>query len=46
MAVLSDTELREAIEKGEIKIVPPLSSIEPASIDLSVGEEAFAASTM
>lgn len=44
MTILSDTKLREAISKGEIQITPPPENIEPASIDLSVGSEAFVAS--
>lgn len=44
MTVLADTNLREAIRSGEIKITPPVDNIEPASIDLSVGDEAFIAS--
>lgn len=44
MTILSDIKLKEAIDKGELQITPPPTSIEPASIDLTVGDEAFAAS--
>lgn len=44
MTVLSDVGLREAINKGEIQITPPPQDIEPASIDLTVGDQAFVAS--
>ena len=41
MTILVDTKLREAISKGEIQVTPPPQNIEPASIDLTVGDEAF-----
>lgn len=44
MPILSDVDLRNALTSGDIQIVPPPTKIEPASIDLSVGDEAFAAS--
>lgn len=44
MSILSDKKLREAMEGGQIVITPPVETVEPASIDLSVGEEAFIAS--
>jgi dCTP deaminase len=44
MSILSDVDLRDAIKNSEIQITPHPTSIEPASIDLSIGEEAFAAS--
>jgi dCTP deaminase len=44
MVILSDAGLREAFDKKDITITPLPSKLEPASVDLSVGEEAFAAS--
>lgn len=44
MPILSDVDLKDAIKNGEIQIIPFPITIEPASIDLSVGDEAFAAS--
>jgi len=44
MPVLADIRLKKAISEGLIEITPPPVSIEPASIDLSVGDEAFVAS--
>ena len=44
MTVLANTKLREAISKGEIQVTPPPQTIEPASIDLTIGDEAFVAS--
>jgi deoxycytidine triphosphate deaminase len=44
MPILSDVDLEAALKSGEVQISPPPTNIEPASIDLSVGEEAFAAS--
>ena len=44
MAILSDKKLREAMEKGDIIIEPKPKEIEPASIDLRVGKQAFASS--
>ena len=44
MTVLANTKLREAISRGEIQVTPPPQNIEPASIDLTVGDEAFVAS--
>ena len=41
MVLLSREELRKAMEEGEIKIEPEPEEIKPASIDLSVGGEAF-----
>ena len=41
MPILSDEKLREALQDGKIGITPAIDNIEPASIDLSVGEEAF-----
>jgi dCTP deaminase len=42
--ILSDTKLQEALKSGEIQINPSPTRIEPASIDLSIGAEAFLAS--
>ena len=44
MPILSDIDLEKAIKSGEVQIIPAPTYIEPATIDLSVGEEAFAAS--
>jgi deoxycytidine triphosphate deaminase len=44
MAILSDAGLRAALETGSLQITPLPTNIEGASIDLSVGDEAFAAS--
>jgi deoxycytidine triphosphate deaminase len=44
MPILSDVDLEKAIQSGEVQITPKPHSFEPATIDLSVGEEAFAAS--
>jgi len=44
MPILSDEDLEKVIKSREIQITPSPTKLEPASIDLSVGEEAFAAS--
>lgn len=45
MNPLSDNQIREAVEAGELKIDPFLEeNVEPASIDLTLGREAFRAS--
>lgn len=43
--LLSDVQLREAMERGEIVIDPPPegNAIQPASVDLHIGREAFRA---
>ena len=41
MAILTDAKLKDAINKGEIQITPAPKNLEPASIDLTVGDEAF-----
>lgn len=45
MGTLSDTEIRQALEGGDISIEPlDDTQIEPASVDLTLGPEAFRAS--
>ena len=44
MTILADAKLRDAISKGEIQITPAPKNLEPASVDLTVGDEAFVAS--
>lgn len=41
MTILSDKRLREAMERGDLIIEPEPKEIEPASIDLRVGKQAF-----
>jgi deoxycytidine triphosphate deaminase len=43
MAILASAKLKEALSNGEIQITPAPQNIEPASIDLTVGDEAFVA---
>jgi deoxycytidine triphosphate deaminase len=44
MTILANAKLKEAISSGEIQIAPAPQKIEPASIDLTVGDEVFMAS--
>ena len=41
MGILTNTKLKEALSNGEIQITPTPQDIQPASIDLTVGDEAF-----
>ncbi len=41
MTILGDKNLSKALENGDIAIEPKPKDIEPASIDLRVGKEAF-----
>ena len=44
MAILANAKLKKALNDGEIRITPAPQDIKPASIDLTVGDEAFIAS--
>lgn len=45
MSTLSDTGIRDAIDRGELQIAPfEEENLEPASVDLTLGDEAFRAS--
>ncbi len=43
MVILTDKEIKAKIKQGDLVIDPPPKEIQPASIDLTVGEEAFIA---
>ena len=44
MGILANTKLKQALSNGEIQITPEPQHVKPASIDLTVGGEAFVAS--
>jgi deoxycytidine triphosphate deaminase len=44
MPIMTDSDLANALDNGELTITPRPTSFQPASIDLSVGEETFISS--
>lgn len=43
MTVMSDTEIREALDTGELEITPSARDVRAATVDLALGEQAFLA---